>query len=373
MLFVSHDVYPPLVHRLPTEILIHILSYLGCADVMEASKTCRELYRLCQDNDVWHALFSRRYFEITPAANTPCMRKLFQDHAELDRRWRDGEAYATFLDGDQHQDSVYALKYLNSSDPSGVVLVSGSRDRTLRIWRDGFAQPQVIETPHQGSVLCLATSSSWVVSGSSDTTCVVWSLPDWQPTHVLRGHTASVVDVCFVTPNAIATGSKDGSLRIWYLEEKDWQAKQIFLEAHARSITAIQTWGKHHVVSASADEKVKIWCLQTEQCVRTLTSNVGGLACLCVTDNVIYAGGLDGKLQAWDAKTGRCLWVSQHAHHNMVRAIDCFQGRIVTGGYDKTLKVWDASTGRCLLTFHSGHDGFIFKVLVSRTRIVRQV
>ena len=68
----------------------------------------------------------------------------------------------------------------------GDKIVSGSLDRTLRIWNINSGECKVL-TGHAGSVLCVTIAGDKIVSGSSDNTLRIWNINSGE-CKVLIGH-----------------------------------------------------------------------------------------------------------------------------------------------------------------------------------------
>lgn len=99
-----------------------------------------------------------------------------------------------------HTDAVYCVEY----DASMDTVITGSRDRTIRVWNihgGASGKPQLKMTlhGHLASVLCLQfDQTGCMVSGSSDATVIVWDLkagPEGRITEVLREHKGGVLDI----------------------------------------------------------------------------------------------------------------------------------------------------------------------------------
>ena len=103
----------------------------------------------------------------------------------------------------------------------GKRAISGSSDKTLRVWDlEGNQPPRVLEG-HTGAVhaVALTADGKRAVSGSDDKTLRVWDLEGNQSPRVLEGHTDAVQAVALTADGKRAvSGSDDKTLRVWDLE-----------------------------------------------------------------------------------------------------------------------------------------------------------
>jgi WD40 repeat protein len=104
--------------------------------------------------------------------------------------------------------------------PDGRSIVSGSWDKTLRLWDAATGQPRGTPlTGHTASVISVAFSPDGrsIVSGSWDETLRLWDAATGQPRGTpLTGHTDSVNSVAFSPDGrSIVSGSADKTLRLW--------------------------------------------------------------------------------------------------------------------------------------------------------------
>lgn len=139
-------------------------------------------------------------------------RALYRTRRDLDHRWAHEEPKLARLSG--HSDSVYCLEF------DSTRIITGSRDRSIKVWSLLTGKLLATFRGHAGSVLCLKFDKDWdvrrpgekededtvkpgfMVSGSSDCTICVWDLMVGKDGQVganvraiLKAHTGGVLDL----------------------------------------------------------------------------------------------------------------------------------------------------------------------------------
>ena len=142
--------------------------------------------------------------------------------------------YVGKLDG--HKEAVTALTC--GLDSNGKpLLVSGSRDRKVIIWSLNLESPQEVDDKdflvgkpfksltghnHFVSSLDLTSDSKYLVSGSWDKTARIWDLNTFKTTVILKGHEKDILSVKFTADGrGVLTGSIDKTLRKWDFNGKE--------------------------------------------------------------------------------------------------------------------------------------------------------
>ena len=272
-----------------------------------------------------------------------------------------GEAVHT-LKG--HRDLVYAV----AVTPDGRHVVSGSADKTLKVW--DLVRGEAVHTlrGHEGKVRAVAVTSDgrYAISGSRDETLRVWDLARGEAVHTLEGHT-SPVEAVAVTPDGrhAVSGSWDGRLKVWDLERGHAFRT---LSGHTGTIDAVAvTPDGRHVVSGSQDKTLKVWDLARGEAVRTLKGHTNMIDAVAVTPDGRHAvsGSWDGTVKVWDLERGEALRTLE-GHCNEVEAVAVTpDGRhVVSGSQDRTLKVWDLEREAVPRT-QQGHSGWVTAVAVT--------
>ena len=128
---------------------------------------------------------------------------------------------------------------------------------------------------------------------------------------VRKGHKGKITCAAFNLTGLLATGSSDGTVRLWDQEA----GLQTALLSHGDEILALSfnTEGDR-LLTGSCDNTAKIWdvhgkCLHTLTGHGSLEGNRGYVCCVSFdfTTRLCASGSLDGSCKLWRVKTGRCL------------------------------------------------------------------
>ena len=167
----------------------------------------------------------------------------------------------------------------------------------------------------------------------------------------LEGHSDSVTGVA-ITPDGrrAVSASYDNTLRVWDLESG--QSLRT-LEGHSGSVTGVAiTPDGRRAVSASHDNALRVWDLESGQSLRTLeghTSSVSGVAITPDGRRAVSAS-WDYTLRVWDLESGQSLRTLE-GHTSSVSGVAITpDGRRAVSASDNTLRVWDLESGQSLRT-----------------------
>lgn len=140
--------------------------------------------------------------------------------------------------------------------PASVVI---TQRRTITT-RDSGTAPDALISPSAGVVECVAYSPDGrrVVSGSSDRTLKVWDAATGREVLTLKGHTDEVRGVAFGPDGRwIVSGSRDNQLKVW---EAVTGQELLTLKGHADLVSSVAlSPDGRQVVSGSWDKTLRIW------------------------------------------------------------------------------------------------------------------
>jgi len=178
---------------------------------------------------------------------------------------------------------------------------------------------------------------------------------------LLTGHSGPIRAIAVTPDGARAmSASDDQTLRCWDLQTG--QTTQV-LRGHTGAVTNVAvTPDGYHAVSTSDDKTLRIWDLQTGQ-ARVLSGHTGEVDSVAMLPGGrrFVSGSHDGELRIWDFETGQTVGVLGPHTHAMV--FDCLAAtpdgrRVITGLSDGTLRVWDLGTGQTVSVL-TGHTALV--------------
>ena len=245
---------------------------------------------------------------------------------------------------------------VQSQAGTGNRLLTGSADRTLKVW--DLAAGKAVQTlkGHTDLVTSCAVSPDGrrAVSGSWDKTLRVWDLSTGTLRRTLTGHTWFVTACVLIDGGRRAvSGSWDKTLRVWDLESG---AEILALRGHTAQVTCAAVLpGGTRLLSGSRDSTLRVWDLSSGQELRALRGHIDFVTtCVALPDGLhALSGSEDRSLKLWDLQTGEeKLVLSGHAAAVSACAVTPDGLCAISGSEDHTLKVWDLASGRCLDTVY---------------------
>ena len=117
----------------------------------------------------------------------------------------------------------------------GKRAISGSNDKTLKVWDLTTGKEQFTLNGHRESVYAVAVTADGkqAISGSLDNTLKVWDLTTGKEEFTLKGHSNSVNAVAVTADGKRAiSGSDDNTLKVWDLTT--WKGRIYSRTGHSK-------------------------------------------------------------------------------------------------------------------------------------------
>ncbi|WP_052345101.1 WD40 repeat domain-containing protein [Planktothrix rubescens] len=265
-----------------------------------------------------------------------------------------------------HSEVVFCL----AISPDGQTLVSGSSDKTIKIWElsTGRELRTLIGHSYAGvNSLAISPDGQTLVSVARyDETIKIWELSTGRALPALTGHSKSVLSLA-ISPDGqtLVSGSDDDTIKIWELST----GRELrTLTGHRDSVDslAISPDGQTLVGVVLYDKMIKIWQLSTGQLLRTITGHSHWVTSVAISPDgqTLVSGGDDQTIKIWQLSTGQELRTLTGHSGSVHVAISPDGQTLVSGSSDETIKIWELSTGRELRTL-TGHSSYVNSLAIS--------
>ncbi|KAJ7694112.1 WD40-repeat-containing domain protein [Mycena rosella] len=337
---------------------------------------------------------------------------VYSERLTIERNWRRGRCTVRTLKG--HTDGVMCLQFSETlSNPDFPVLITGSYDRTARVWNLETGVELHCLKGHTRAVRALQFDQVKLITGSMDHTLKVWDWRRGKCIRTLTGHTEGIVCLNFDS-NVLASGSVDSTIKVWNLRT----GGAFTLRGHSDWVNSVQLWDSNPgarsspssslstldeggpaspsacsaapqidpgkmLFSASDDGTIKLWDLTLRTCVRVFTGHVGQVQSmkLLLADECGDNDDPEEKIddtgdRASQPETGPR---SSNGEHEPTNAPDKLAATppipsrkkplLISGSLDNTIKLWDIDTSEAISTFF-GHIEGVWAVASDKLRLV---
>ena len=178
--------------------------------------------------------------------------------------------------------------------PDGATAISGSFDTSAILWSLSRNSAEQVLRFHESAVNAVVMlPDGRIATGGEDGRIAIWQPGRAEPVRTFTGHTAPIVGLA-VSPDGkrLASASWDRTARVWPIDG----GEPLVLEGHQQNVNgvAVSPDGKN-LVSVSHDPQVRIWPLGGGQTtIVTLPTPLNSVA--VAPDGEIIAGGADGRV-----------------------------------------------------------------------------
>lgn len=301
-----------------------------------------------------------------------------------------------------HNESVKSVFFVNDQN-----LLSGSFDKTVKIWNLNTLECKNIEVSHKVMSVCAAVHKNLgfcggdeggikafcldsgnvvaelnghtggiralavgqngdvIVSASSDKTVRLWDLSNFGLIQVFSVHSAEVNGVCInQSSNLIASVSFDCSISIY--SPQSATAEKIQLSSYYEDSLSFYP---PFLSYGSDNNSLKLWDFSTNSLYFTFQGHTKRVVSTILPNTqFIYSGSSDCTIRKWDIQL-RTQISELQTHQSPISSISLSEDLkfLVSGSNDKTIQIWDFDN-KTLLNTLTGHKAPVSSVCVSSIR-----
>ncbi|KAJ1919832.1 U3 small nucleolar RNA-associated protein [Mycoemilia scoparia] len=288
-----------------------------------------------------------------------------------------------------HSDIILSLD-VHELDNNTSLFVSGSKDNTAKVWlvdwksksntRAICVAEAIGHTEAVGAVsLSCKTGCNFLVTGSQDRTVKVWDLSNAaktqenakmlkSPKKLIARYTTKAhdkdINSLTIAPNdkVFATGSQDKTAKLWSVSDGQFLGT---FQGHRRGIWSVTFSPFDQILATtSGDKTIKLWSLNDFSCIKTLeghTSSVLSSAFVTSGMQILSVGG-DGLVKLWNIKDEECvLTLDEHEDKIWSLSVAGDGENFVTGGADSAIIVWKDTTEDNISRLHKEQADNILK------------
>ncbi|MCW5737134.1 MAG: TIR domain-containing protein [Enhydrobacter sp.] len=313
------------IARLPCELAPQLIGRLTAGDAPGLATSLSKARRLLKPSALW-----------------PSRPTLALPDAELQRY-------------DGHADCVTCAAIL----PGARHVLTGSRDKTLRLWDIDSGRTLQRLAGHEDWVTCVTALSDGrrALSGSKDGTLRLWDIASGAALRRFEGHEGSITGVAALPDGRRAvTAGHDHIVRLWDIELGTELRRFAGHDDWVNCVAALPDG--RHILSGSDDKTLRLWDIESGGELRRLEEPGSVLSVAALADGRRALCGFDDNMMRLrDLASGTELQCFE-GHSGWVTGIAVLPGeqRALSASDDNTLRLWDIRSGVELRRFGGRHE-----------------
>lgn len=274
------------------------------------------------------------------------------------------------------QDQLVVLKghthAVNSVSWTRHTLVSGSSDMSIKLWRsanktnafdfaDFYCVKTLIGHEHSISTVFNVPNSDVIVSCSRDKTLKIWDRVSGYCRKTIANVHSEWIRCCDANDKHLLSSGNDMKVFVFELaslmnfdaKATDAKITNVF-DAHENFIESIKVYKsgeiynrKHIAITASRDKTIDVWDYMTGELIVEFKGHENWVRDISIVEDshLVMSVGEDKTIRVWDLVKKKQVYLMPNAHDHFILSLDYHaEYRVVaTGSVDKHAKIWKIS------------------------------
>ena len=328
------------ISLLPKELTHSIFKHL---DAITLSRLCmvskQWRHIISSDAFIWKYMLKKEgWDDSTTESKLPCLRDYPQDFAlPMANVYKLMYSNMHVLRNNWFRNRYHKITFTCTSCAESVVtdlrimgdkIVVANDGKTVDMFDINTGKPYRTFDDHKSGVWCMeicGPAMNTLVTGSTDRTIKIWDIDQSQCIDTLTGHVATVRCLLVVPDpsdgrkSLLITGGRDSTVCLWKLKVADEPGCKSVVKENSSSLVclleghtdSVRTLAAHDgiLVSGSYDCSVKIWDIASQSCLRTLVGHEDKVYCVAYDwrNRQVVSGSMDTTIRVWSVDTGECL------------------------------------------------------------------
>ena len=289
------------------------------------------------------------------------------------------DAPLPMLDTGGHMVLIKSLAFT----PDGRQLVSGSHDKTIRVWdlATGKTVRRIYGEAALGQVgmiyaIALSPDGKWLAAGGDIgdrdkhiTYIRLYDFASGKLAALLKGGEGIVETLAF-SPDGryLISGSGNGTAIIWDVAARNSLHK---LQGHEAGVSAVGfTPDGLHAVTGSSDNDLRLWGATDGKLLKIMKGHKDWVESLAISpDGRIASGDFAGEIRLWDGQTGAFLKTLARQNTSISGLRFSPDGKLLLSGTNSgsgnECHSYDTASGREVATYRGHGDTFVLATAVS--------
>lgn len=256
-----------------------------------------------------------------------------------------------------HKATINAISF----SPDGEYLISGSYDKSIKIWKTDSWECVKTFTGHNASITSVIPANQWgynyIISGGKDAIIKIWDFDTGICIDSIKEHSKPITSLQYDYEKGLMSASYDGSFIVHghnWGHVKDFDHISIGNDSHKNMIYSMKLSpnGKY-LASGSYDKTIKIWDMATFNCIATLKGHTSSVYSLSFSPDSKYLVSSSEEILIWDTSSWKCIknigiegaykiTIAYSPDGKYLYSTNCFRDGKRWG--KSVLREWDAST-----------------------------